>query len=238
MSNELVRDARPADSKSVLVFSAMEFHVKYMMISLIQKKDSEFEAIDIGVSEFSKYFGLKWGGEQTKALKAAIENLTKNRYIINDNIIKWLADESSFADGKIHLKLDNSLKPYLLQTETNFTLYNYESVKNFTSKYSYHVYEFLKSAEGMGFYKISLDDAITIFGDGCCKTKSEFLKRVLNPALRDINKHSDLHIRKRFHKPFGKPEQIWFSIQSKPNKDQTPPINDGVREQQQKKSKE
>lgn len=215
MSNELVRNARPADSKSVLVFNAMEFRVKYMMISLIQKKDSEFEAIDITVSEFAKYFDLKWGGEQTKALKIAIENLTENRYIINDNIMKWLDDSSSFSDGKIHLKLDDSLKPYLLQIETNFTLYNYESVRNFTSKYSYHVYEFLKSAEGMGFLKISLDDAILLFADGCCKTKNEFLKRVLTPAIKDINTHSDILIRRRFHNPFGRPEQIWFSIQSK-----------------------
>lgn len=67
----------------------------------------------------------------------------------------------------------------------------------------------------MGLFKISLDDAILSLGDGCCKTKCEFIKRVLNPALKEINNYSDITIKKRFHKPFGKPEQIWFSIRNK-----------------------
>ena len=61
MSNELIRDIRPYDSKSVLVLSPMEFRVKYLMMSLIQKDDYEFESIDITVSEFAKYFDLTWG---------------------------------------------------------------------------------------------------------------------------------------------------------------------------------
>ena len=215
ISNELIRDIRPYDLKSVLVMSPMEFRVKYLMISLIQKNDSEFEAIDITVSEFAKYFNLSWGGEQTKNLKTAIENLLENKYVLNGSVVKWLSGESFFSDGNIHLKLDDSLAPYLLQIDGCFTLYNYESVSKFTSKYSYRVYEFLKSAEGMGFYKISLEDAVLLFGDGCCKTKSEFLKRVLNPALNNINNHSDIRIKKRFHKPYGKSEQIWFSIRNK-----------------------
>ena len=215
MSNELIRNIRPYDSKSVLVLSPMEFRVKYLMMSLIQKDDYEFESIDITVSEFAKYFDLTWGGEQSKNLKVAIENLVESKYILNDSIIKWLSDESYFFDGNIHLKLDDSLAPYLLQINGNFTLYNYESVKNFTSKYSYRVYEYLKSTEGMGFCKISVDDAIALFGDRCCKTKSEFLKRVLNPALNNINRHSDITVKRKFHKPFGRPEQIWFSIRNK-----------------------
>ena len=215
IANELIRDIRPADSKSVLVLSPMEFRIKYLLISLIQKDDAEFEAIDIRVSEFAKYFNLAWGGEQTKALKTAIENLVENKYILNDSVIKWLSDDSYFDNGNIHLKLDNSLKSYLLQIKIRYTLYNYESTQKFTSKYSFRVYEYLKSFEGMGFCKISVDDAIALLGDGCCKMKSEFLKRVLNPALRDINKHSDMTVLKKFHKPFGKPEQIWFSIRNK-----------------------
>ena len=215
MSNELIRDIRPYDSKSVLVLSPMEFRVKYLMMSLIQKDDSEFEAIDITVSEFAKYFDLSWGGEQTKSLKVATENLVKSKYVLNGSVVKWLSDESYFFDGNIHLKLDDSLAPYLLQINGHFTLYHHESVSKFTSKYSYRVYEYLKSTEGMGFCKISVDDAILLFGDNCCKTKSEFLKRILNPALNDINRHSDITVKRKFHKPFGRPEQIWFSIRNK-----------------------
>ncbi len=219
IANELIRDITPADSKSCLILSPMEFRIRYMMISLIQKEDFEFEAIDITVSEFAKFFDLSWGGLQTKNLKTAIENMVNRYYVVDNVTVKWLSDESYFSDNKIHLKLDNSIVPYLLQLDNQFTLYNYESVSKFKSKYSYRIYEFLKSAEGLGFYKISLDDAISFLGDGCCKTKSEFIKRVLTPALNDINTYSDIRIKKRFHQPFGKPEQIWFSIRNKDDKD-------------------
>lgn len=214
LANKLIRETVPVDSRSSLVLSPMEFRVKYLLISLIQKDDSEFFAIDISIPEFAKYFGLKWGGEQTKSLKTALENLTEFSYILDGNIIRWLSPESHISNGNIHLKLDDSLVPYLLHLDGYFTVYNYESVAKFTSRYSYRIYEFLKSAEGMGFYKISLDNAILLLGDGCCKTKASFIKRVLTPALNDINNHSDLRIKKRFHKPFGKPEQIWFSIRN------------------------
>ncbi len=215
IANELIRDIRPVDSKSVLVLNPMEFRVRYLLISLIQKDDYEFESIDISISEFAKYFDLKWGGPQTKTLKYAIENLIENKYIIDGDIVRWLSPESYFSDGNIHLKLDDSLAPYLLRLKNYFTLYNYESVAKFRSKYSYRMYEFLKSVEGVGFYKISLDDAIFLLSDNCCKTKSEFVKRVLTPALNDINAYSDLKIKRKFHKPFGKPEQLWFSIRNK-----------------------
>lgn len=214
IANELIREAVSVDSRSSLVLSPMEFRVKYLLISLIQKDDFEFDAIDISVPVFAKYFGLKWGGEQTKSLKFAIENLIEFSYVLDGNIIRWLAPESHISDSNIHLKLDNSLIPYLLRLDTHFTSYNYESVAKFTSKYSYRIYEFLKSAEGLGFYKISLNDAISMLGDGCCKAKASFIKRVLTPALNDINNHSDIRIKRRFHQPFGKSEQIWFSIRN------------------------
>ncbi len=223
IANELIRDIRPADSKSVLVLNQMEFRVRYLLISLIQKDDSEFDAIDISISEFAEYFDLKWGGPQTKSLKYAIENLIENSYNVDGEVVRWLSSESGFSDGNLHLKLDDSLIPYLLRLKSYFTLYNYESVAKFRSKYSYRMYEFLKSVEGVGFYKISLEDAIALLGDSCCKTKAEFVKRVLTPALNDINTYSDLKIKRKFHKPFGKPEQLWFSIRNK--NDNTPQEN-------------
>lgn len=223
IANELIRDIRPINSKSVLVLNQMEFRIRYLLISLIQKDTFEFDAIDISISEFAEYFGLKWGGAQTKSLKNAIENLIESSYIIDSKTVQWLSPESYFCDGNIHLKLDNSLVPYLLQLESHFTLYDYNSVAKFRSRYSYRLYEFLKSAEGVGFYKISLDDAIALLGDNCCKTKAEFIKRVLTPALNDINTYSDLKIKRKFHKPFGKPEQLWFSIRNK--SDDTPQEN-------------
>ena len=166
IANELIREAVPVDSRSTLILSPMEFRVKYLLISLIQKEDSGFFAIDISIPEFAKYFGLSWDGLQTKNLKIAIENLIDFNYVLDGNIIRWPSPESCVHDGNIHLKLDDSLVPYLLHLDDYFTVYNYESVAKFTSKYSYRTYEFLKSVEGMGFYKISV---IFLFLSFCCK---------------------------------------------------------------------
>ncbi len=100
IANELIREAVPADSKSSLVLSPMEFRVKYLMISLIQKDTVEFDSIDISVPVFAKYFGLNWGGEQTKSIGIAIENLIEGKYILDDKTIQWLASESCISEGK------------------------------------------------------------------------------------------------------------------------------------------
>ena len=150
ISNKLIREILPADTKSNLVLSPMEFRVKYLMISLIQKNTEKFEPIDITVPEFARYFGLSWGGEQTKSLVVAIGNLIENSYILDGKTIHWLSPESYISDGKIHLELNGSLAPYLLKIKENFTFYHYGDTVNFKSRYSFRMYEFMKSVEGMG----------------------------------------------------------------------------------------
>ena len=59
MANELIREIIPADSRSCLVLSPMEFRIKYLLVSLIQENTFEFDAIDISAAEFAKYFDLK-----------------------------------------------------------------------------------------------------------------------------------------------------------------------------------
>ena len=186
IANELIREVVPADSKSSLVLNPMEFRVKYLLISLIQEDTFGFDAIDISIPEFADYFNLSWGGLQSKNLKFAIENLIESSYIIDGEVMRWLSPKSCFLDGNIHLKLDDSLAPYLIQLESHFTLYNYESVSKLRSKYLYRIYEFLKSAEGIGFYKISINDAITLLCDNCCKTKAKFIKRVPASYLKGM----------------------------------------------------
>lgn len=73
IANKLIREAVPVDSRSTLILSPLEFRVKYLLISLIQKDDCKFDAIDISVPAFAKYFGLKWGGNRQKVSKLPLK---------------------------------------------------------------------------------------------------------------------------------------------------------------------
>ena len=93
------------------------------------------------------------------------------------------------------VKFDPDLKPYLLKLQSYFTSYNIKYISGFTSKHSFRIYELCKQYQGLKQREFGLVELKTILGlDNKYKDVARFKSQVINPAIADINAHSDLNV--------------------------------------------
>lgn len=98
--------------------------------------------------------------------------------------------------GLIHVKINEDLKPYLLQLKSNFKSYNLENVLRMKSEYSIRMYEILKQREQIKIYEIELEELYKILDvPKSYKKYTHFKKRVLEQVEKEINSNTDIKIK-------------------------------------------
>ncbi len=213
LSNALIKNIEKTELCDGLAIPIMAYRIKHLLVSLIRPDTEEFEEFICSIGDFKEYYEIKsWGGAQQDALEYAISMLRGVKYKVGDDEITWLDPKSDIDGDDIHLCLHESLMPYLLGLKGNFTKIYYDNIKNLKSKYSFRLYELLSSMKGVGKYKVYLKNAYKTIGDDNYTTKSEFLAHVVDPAIDEINKYTDLNVSYDFVKEFGVPEQIVFDL--------------------------
>lgn len=115
---------------------------------------------------------------------------------LTDTLFRWIEKPRiKKKSGIIELRLDEDLRPYLLQLRQNFTKYEIIYTLNFKSKYTIRLYELIKSIHYQELetleYKFSLEKLRKLTGSENHKTYQHFKDRVLLPAIREINQYSD-----------------------------------------------
>ncbi|BFL71424.1 hypothetical protein SKB0120_24900 (plasmid) [Moraxella osloensis] len=137
-------------------------------------------------------FEEKWGYRFINAkgnIEIGYERFIQSaKYIENEATIKFM-----FA---------NSIIPMLVELERNFTSYEIEQVANLQSRYSMRLYECLIRFKASKTLTISLDELRFRFGllDNEYKAMSDFKKRVLDMAVKDINENTDVIVNYEQHK--------------------------------------
>lgn len=143
-----------------------------------------------------------------KALKKAVLGLFRAEWgykYINDKGNKVVRYErfTQFAeytegDGTVSFKFADGIIPMLVELEKRFTAYEIKQVAHLSSQYAMRLYEFfiqhLDQKTGKGWFDISLDELR--FRLGLLPTEytlmSNFKNRVLDYAIEQINKNTDL----------------------------------------------
>ena len=127
--------------------------------------------------------------------------MNKELHLFDENTGKVL--ETKWVIGVIHhnkwdkdieLHIHPDLSPLFLNLKKNFTKYRLKDIIRFTSKYSFRLYEFLKSFEGLGKRIMTIDE----LKDYLCigekyKRFNSFKQEVLEKSIQDINNYSDLN---------------------------------------------
>jgi len=213
-----------------------EMRIVLYGISLINPLSNEFPLeYQINMQKFIKLFEL----ESNKNIYTQIKDTVMNKFWEREFTInsgegekqrfRWLT-RINYADeqGFIKIYINPELKPWLRQLQGHFTSYHLDKISSFKSAYSVRIYEIsIMNLNKSKQNKCSFSIKITQLKERLDITEkykrfSNFKSDVLEPARKEINKHSDINLTYKVKKMGRSPHKIEFLIKRKTDK--TPKI--------------
>lgn len=179
--------------------SATEQKLILFIISKIKPSDKKFQTYDFPMTEMIDVLGIDRGGDHRELLIAAMRRLRSKTLNIQtekkDIVCGWL-DSAQISRGKnqvVTIRVNEELRPYLLDLSERFTLYQLRNIVAMKGKYSIRLYELAKSHAYKNGFVIGVDDFQRMLHCQGYEWR-DLKKRVLQPAVSEINLLSDLMI--------------------------------------------
>ena len=211
--------------KSKYDLSTQEQKIILYLISKIKPGDEDFGFQEFEIKEFCKVCGIDDdNGGNYAALKKAVIDLSNKGFWVKVNTeyvsMRWIEKTRiNTRSGIIKIKLDNDMKPYLLELKKHFTSYNLFYILAMKGKYSIRLYELLKSYEALGGCTFEIERLKTSLGASKYNAIADFRVWVVDAAIREINAFSDVSVTYELVKQGRKYHSIDFSITPKYNLD-------------------
>ena len=134
----------------------------------------------------------------------------------SETTMAWInAITMNKQSGAVKVKMDEMMKPYLLQLQERFTTYELLYILAMHSQYSIRLYELFKSYEYRHRCKFDIDELKRVLYAENYKMFADFKRKVLDIALREINKLTDIAVEYEIIKVGRKYEKIEFLIRTK-----------------------
>ena len=150
--------------------------------------------------EFCRVCGIQAGGENYPYLKDVIAKLkSRVMWLVaedSETTVSWIDKATIYKkSGKVKIRLDEDLKPYLLMLSANYTAFPLHNIIKMKTKYGIMLYELLKSVANMGRYiEFSVEEIKEHLDCVSYDNFANFKKRVLLPALADVNTYTELRV--------------------------------------------
>lgn len=216
-SNKLIQ-------KSRFSLSILQQKIILYIISQIEPRDQELKIYEFKITDFCRVCGIEAKGDMYNLLKREIKAISDQSIWIeieegNETLVRWI--EKPYIDkrsGTIKIKLDDDMKPFLLQLKEKFTSYELIYTLNYKSKYSIRLYEYLKSIHYKSLEPYTQTIKIEKFQkilDSNYSNFKDFHTRVLKPAYNEINKYSDLDFQYELISAGRKVIEIKITVQAK-----------------------
>lgn len=99
------------------------------------------------------------------------------------------------SEGRVALRFSRDILPYLSQLRREFTTYRLRHVATMRSTHGVRLYELLQQYRQLGERELELGELRRMFGvEGRYPSIKDLKVRVVEPAIRDVNECSDLHV--------------------------------------------
>lgn len=164
--------------------------------------------VTISAEAFSRQFALSDDMSNVyRQLREAMDALFERSVTLHDTDpetskarvrrVRWIS-EASYIDGagRVQVVFAPEVIRYITRLEREFTSYQLEKVGRMTSAYAVRLYELLTQYREAGARELNLAwlrDALQI-EPGEYKLTADFMKRVLDVSVEQINKHTDLSV--------------------------------------------
>lgn len=223
--NKTVRKSNDLIQKSRFNLSLQQQKIVLFLISQISPFDEEFKTYQFNVIDFCKVCGIDYtSGKNYEDLKKQIKAIADKSIWLDDgktdSLLRWIEKPRIRKEsGIIELRLDEDLKPYLLQLRENYTQYDIVFTLSFKSKYTIRLYELIKSIhynELKDFTReYEINELKTLLGAETYTQYQHFKDRVLIPSVDEINNMSDKKVSFTPIKSGRKTTHIRFTISTK-----------------------
>jgi plasmid replication initiation protein len=215
-----------------------ETRILLSLLGKIRMEDNGNEKYRLYWSEIVKWFQLK-SGSSYDLLREGVISLSRKTIIVNkiteDGVLRnmhasifslvdvlakdgnnSISMESLKRNEYIEVKINEAMRPYLLQLKKNFTSYKLSNVVDLTFN-SLRMYELLKQYHKIGKRRLSVADIRSMLKLGEKYEKFGDLSRwVIKPSIKQINENTDLLIYKISNEKIGrKVVSILFEFKSK-----------------------
>jgi plasmid replication initiation protein len=138
----------------------------------------------------------------------------------SETTLAWISKvTANKQSGLVKIRLDDDMKPYLLDLQENFTQYNLIYTLAMRSQYSTRLYELLKSYQYKKYVIFDIEELKRLLFAENYKNGKDFRKRVLDTAAREINKLADIWVTYELIKEGRKFVEIRFDIHQKDVRD-------------------
>ncbi|ENV46008.1 MULTISPECIES: replication initiation protein RepM [Acinetobacter] len=183
--------------------------------------------LEIHAKDYASRFDISNDGAY-KALKNAVLNLFDRQFSFKEEDKKgnvgtvksrWVSRIKYIDDSAtLEITFAPDVVPLITRLEQHFTSYQLKQVSQLTSKYAIRLYELLIAWREVGKTpKIELDDFRSKIGveDTEYTAMNDFKKRVLEPAIKQINKYTDITATYEQHKKGRLISAFSFSFKQK-----------------------
>lgn len=192
------------------------------LASQVKPDDVDFKDHVLKISEFCKIAGLKSKNMHKEIEKITLSLIERSLQIYSPAENKllqvtWLnSAEYLYNEGSVKLCFSPKLKPYLLELHNCFTKLSFENLMLFKSIYTIRLYELLKQYQKLGMREIRIADLRKNLGINANEYKlySNFKKKIIETAKREINEKSDVQVDFLELKDNRKVDAIQFSIKT------------------------
>lgn len=183
-----------------------------LLITQVVKEDKDLKTYSCKIADLAKFFNIPKNNlyrdikQICNCAMCSVVNIGDGNPEHPWKMFHWISTAEYDGAGTLTLRLSDEIKPYVLELEKWFTQYQLKNILEFNSYYAIRLYEIIKCEDGAtGGMQSTLEfgfDELRQYFD--CEKKykrtPDFIKNVIEIAVREINEKSDLWINPTYKK--------------------------------------
>lgn len=205
------------------------------VISLIKPTDTLLQEYEFDIRHYCKVCEIDYNnGGNYAYVKKTLKSLRDKSFWITledgtETLCSWVNKVwCNKRSGKARIRLDDDLAKYLIGLSQQFTKYELINTLPMKSQYSFRIYELMKSYAFAGRKIFELEDLKKKLMAEVYKRYVDFRRYVLDVAMEEINKYTDLEV---FYEPLKqgrKVKEIIFHIKKRDSIEKWEANNRGI----------
>ena len=200
--------------------------------SQIDKNAEKFDTVRVRAADVADFCNITGKDKYNQVHSTILKLMTRTLQIQKADgrwyVTHWLQSADYLEGGIIEYRIDERLKPELLQLKAAYLSSSTGHLMQFRRDYSARLYFMLKKMSKVGEFEFTLDFIRDRFQlEKGYRLFSNIRNRILEPALKEINEKSDITVSHLYIKEGRAVKKIKFIVKEKGLKNPIPPAGNG-----------